>query len=223
MVTIYVLKLRTNKYYVGKTTNPTYRLDDHFSEGGSAWTKKYKPISIHELQPDRPDTDEQIITQQYMDKYGIDNVRGGPWCKINLSDEEKQCISQINKGNADVCYNCGSNDHFANQCKNKRRSNKISKGCKRCGRKNHKEENCYATTDIYGTDLESESSDSEVWACSKCGKEFDTYKGASYHERFHCKISTWSYSSYCKKCGRKGHTKSNCYADTHVRGYQLYY
>ena len=32
MVTIYVLKLKGNKYYVGKTTNPTYRLDDHFSE-----------------------------------------------------------------------------------------------------------------------------------------------------------------------------------------------
>ena len=29
MVTIYVLKLQGNKYYVGKTTNPTYRLDDH--------------------------------------------------------------------------------------------------------------------------------------------------------------------------------------------------
>ena len=41
MVTIYVLKLQGNKYYVGKTINPTYRLDDHFSEGGSAWTKKY--------------------------------------------------------------------------------------------------------------------------------------------------------------------------------------
>ena len=66
MVTIYVLKLRGNKYYVGKTTNPTYRLDDHFSEGGSAWTKKYKPISIHKLDPDRPDSDEQIVTQEYM-------------------------------------------------------------------------------------------------------------------------------------------------------------
>ena len=69
MVTIYVLKLKQNKYYVGKTTNPTYRLDDHFSEGGSVWTQKYKPISIHELRPDRPDTDEQIVTQEYMKKY----------------------------------------------------------------------------------------------------------------------------------------------------------
>ena len=84
MVTIYVLKLQGNKYYVGKTTNPTYRLDDHFSEGGSAWTKKYKPISIHELKPDRSDTDEQIVTQEYMQKYGIDN----PAPKFLVSEKE---------------------------------------------------------------------------------------------------------------------------------------
>ena len=41
MVSIYVLKLKNNKYYVGKTTS-LRRLKDHFSEGGSAWTKKYK-------------------------------------------------------------------------------------------------------------------------------------------------------------------------------------
>ena len=44
MVFIYVLKCQNNKYYVGKTENPDYRLESHFSEGGSAWTKKYKPI-----------------------------------------------------------------------------------------------------------------------------------------------------------------------------------
>ena len=27
----------------------------------------------------------------------------------------------------------------------------------------------------------------------------------------------------CKRCGRPGDTKSNCYAETHAKGYQLYY
>ena len=227
MVTIYVLKLRGNKYYVGKTTNPTYRLDDHFSEGGSAWTKKYTPISIHELKPDKPDTDEQIVTQAYMQKYGIDNVRGGPWCKINLSEPEKQMITHMIQGNSDACYNCGSNDHFASQCTKKKTTYKKTKpvACERCGRTNHTADRCYSTTDVEGYEINSDESEEESWSCSKCGKEFDSYKGASYHERFHCKkvnTSTKKTTYACKRCGRSGHTKSSCYAETHMKGYELY-
>ena len=108
MVSIYVLKLKYNKYYVGKTTNPTYRLTDHFSEGGSAWTKKYKPITVHELRPDCSDSDEQIITQEYMKKYGIENVRGGPWCQVSLPTETIKSIQHIIQANDDKCYKCGN-------------------------------------------------------------------------------------------------------------------
>ena len=113
MVAIYVLKLQNNKYYVGKTNNPKYRVDTHFSEGGSSWTKKYKPISILELKLNRPDTDEQIITQEYMKNYGIDNVRGGPWCKITLSDSDKHSITKIIQSDSGACYKCGKVGHFS--------------------------------------------------------------------------------------------------------------
>ena len=52
MVYIYSLKLQNNKFYVGKTDNPNFRLENHFDAAGSSWTKKYSPISIHEVRPD---------------------------------------------------------------------------------------------------------------------------------------------------------------------------
>jgi predicted GIY-YIG superfamily endonuclease len=40
------LKLESNKYYIGKTNNPNFRLNQHFTSDGCAWTKKYKPIKL---------------------------------------------------------------------------------------------------------------------------------------------------------------------------------
>jgi predicted GIY-YIG superfamily endonuclease len=45
MTNIYILKLEHNKYYIGKTNNVNKRLNDHMSNNGSQWTKKYKPIT----------------------------------------------------------------------------------------------------------------------------------------------------------------------------------
>ena len=217
MVNIYVLKLKGNKYYVGKTNNPIYRLNDHFSEDGSAWTRKYKPISIHELRPNRTNTDEQLITQEYMEKYGIDNVRGGPWCKMSLTETEKQMITHIIHSNSDICYKCGKQGHFSANCEKKNNRKKIQPSvCDRCGRSNHTIDNCYATTHI--DDYLSEEEEVDVWCCSYCSKEFGSKKGASYHERFHCKQKT---CRGCKRCGRSGHTKSECYATSHTKGYYL--
>ena len=149
MVFIYSLKLKTNKFYIGKTDSPNFRLKDHFDCGGSAWTKKYKPFSIHEVIPDMNDHDEQRITQEYMSKYGIDNVRGGPWCKLTLSDEEKLFIKKLLLGENDKCYQCGSTDHFAKDCSMKQTKSKPTRDtCRRCGRYGHSEKTCFAKTNV---------------------------------------------------------------------------
>jgi len=46
MVYIYILELDQNKYYVGKTNNVNFRIQDHINRNGSAWTKKYKPLKL---------------------------------------------------------------------------------------------------------------------------------------------------------------------------------
>ena len=43
------LKLDEEKYYVGKSNNVKKRYKEHITGNGSAWTRMYKPISIHKI------------------------------------------------------------------------------------------------------------------------------------------------------------------------------
>ena len=117
MVFIYILQLENNKYYVGKTNNSSFRLEDHFSNNGSLWTKKYKPIKVLELISDCDNYDEDKYTIQYMEKYGINNVRGGSFCNIKLSDSNIVTLNQIITSVTDKCYICGNTGHYAKECK----------------------------------------------------------------------------------------------------------
>jgi len=114
---IYILELEQNKYYIGKTTNIAFRLDDHFTSNGAAWTRKYKPIQVQSIIADCDDYDEDKYTLKYMEKYGINNVRGGSFCEIKLSDANIITLNQIMNSVTDKCYICGDNGHFANECK----------------------------------------------------------------------------------------------------------
>ena len=75
MVFIYALQLEQQKYYIGKTNNPQFRLETHFNSNGAEWTKKYKPVHIVEIIPNCDNYDEDKYTIKYMEKYGINNVR----------------------------------------------------------------------------------------------------------------------------------------------------
>jgi len=119
MVFIYVLKLTYGKFYIGKTTNPYFRLDNHFNSNGSAWTMKYKPIKVLELIPNCDDYDEDKYTRKYMDKYGFDNVRCGSFVSIELDKITIQYLTRMSNGTKDKCFICSKSDHFAKDCSKK--------------------------------------------------------------------------------------------------------
>jgi predicted GIY-YIG superfamily endonuclease len=79
MNTLYVLKLENSKYYVGITTNLNNRLKAHFSNQGSSWTKKFKPLEVIETIEPACKKLEKKKTMEYMRKYGYLNVRGAGW------------------------------------------------------------------------------------------------------------------------------------------------
>lgn len=147
MIYIYILKLENNKYYVGKTSHPKTRIDQHFANQGSSWTKKHNPIDIEAIIPDCDDYDEDKYVKKYMDKFGIDNVRGGTFSQIKLKEEDSDFIEKSSISSNDKCLKCGKKGHFAKRCKVKK---SIDMKCDRCGRNNHNKENCYAKTTIDG-------------------------------------------------------------------------
>jgi len=182
MVFIYILGLVQNKFYVGKTENPKFRLESHFKNGGCAWTKKYKPTQIIGLFPDCDDFDEDKYTLKYMTKHGIDNVRGGSFCQTNLSNEHKRIIERMISSSNDCCHFCGEKGHFIGNCHNKKAKKKYSK------QNNHF---LQLSKDYESADevewVESDDDDYDYWQCSYCNKSFDTKKGAQFHENVHCK------------------------------------
>lgn len=113
---IYTLQLEGGKYYVGKSKNITNRILQHFSDQGSSWTKSYKPIKVLSQIPSTDSFDEEKYTLLAMDRYGIDNVRGGSYCKLILSKHEIEKAQQIIYSICDKCYRCGEQKHTASEC-----------------------------------------------------------------------------------------------------------
>jgi len=118
-LSIYILKCTGNKYYVGKSRDHNIRIAQHFSGEGSSWTKMYKPLKIVSIISNCDAYDEDKYTLMYMNKYGINNVRGGTYSKIVLESYHVKTLKDQLKTVKNLCYVCGSKSHFASGC-NKR-------------------------------------------------------------------------------------------------------
>ena len=137
--TIYVLALVDGRYYVGASNDIEDRMNSHFNGEGSAWTQKYKPLRVVESMAGNA-FDEDKMTKQYMHQYGIDNVRGASYCRVELTHEQRQSIEREFTTIRNVCFKCGSHTHYANACT----TIDEQKRCARCGRLGHTLNRCYA-------------------------------------------------------------------------------
>ena len=211
LVTIYILKCKEKKWYVGKTSKygATKRIVQHFANnGGSNWTRRYKPIKVHVVKKNQNSRDEDKWTKVYMDRYGVENVRGGAYCKLELNEDQKRALDIESAGSNDLCYHCKKKGHFMAQCKEK-----------------------------YEEEEEEEEYEYFCEMCEECGEEFDEEEKFKRHQRtcnpavnFNPLVSTMNYEPpetrlhiigqrLCEQCGI---TDISNKPDSHARCYKCH-
>ena len=111
---IYVLKCENNKFYVGRSINIYNRIYQHSQKINSAnFTKLYKPLELIEVFITEDSFEEDKTVKKYMNRFGIQNVRGGTYSEIQLSPNKIKCLQdEINHSNG-ICYRCKQRGHYA--------------------------------------------------------------------------------------------------------------
>lgn len=116
---VYALTLQNSHFYIGKTDHPELRLEEHFVGDSTPWVKLHGPVISVNMLVAAGDHTEDNTTLDYMQKYGIEKVRGGSFTQVQLSEGEISVLEKMIRSKTNACFECGQTGHYANACPQK--------------------------------------------------------------------------------------------------------
>ena len=149
---VYTLELADGLWYVGSTTSPPARLQEHRDGEGAEWTRLHPPVAGFskryplkrlDCREEEARLHEDAHVKAVMLDEGIDAVRGGSYSRPELSRADIQAL-------------CKELFHATN-------------GCLRCGRKSHWARDCHAQRDVVGNLIEDEDDEAPSSASTAAG------------------------------------------------------
>ena len=114
MTLLYVIELNCQKFYISTTNNTVRELDNYVNylkmnqhvKTGIDWIDKYRPIGIYQIVPNATDNDLKKFVIRYLDIYGINQVRGWEYTRINLTIKEHMSIMREVLSSIPFCLEC---------------------------------------------------------------------------------------------------------------------
>jgi hypothetical protein len=94
-VSLFLLELEHGKFYAGASSDPVKALEECRERLGSfsQWTQIHRPVRLREVVRVAQVVDLDVYVRKWMLQYGVENVRGGSWSSVRLTDKDRQVLS----------------------------------------------------------------------------------------------------------------------------------
>ena len=196
---VYVLELHDGSLYVGRTDNLESRLQQHASGRGSLFTRERGTYRVLEVRHGVANSEEQSVTREMMQQYGVSNVRGGSYSQRTLHEVTEDRLQRHVRQAERLCATCGRNSHSAAQCFAR---TQLVWSCSDCSAN-------FETS----TQLENHTRLCPAQRRSSYPRQTQrSYESEHWKEGNNSRIVEGA----CFRCGRTSHWAAQCYARTHV-------
>jgi hypothetical protein len=232
---IYLLRLRNGKFYVGSSTDVDRRFQQHLDGVGSEWTRLHAPAcrAPQILETNASLLDEDKFTKKLMIEHGVDNVRGGSYCQVELTDVQLAALEAELRSATAACLCCGHAGHFARNCPARQRQRQQRKPLSPPAKTTVERvaDLVFAAIDVVTSRTSAPApapapkrkQSRPRGGCERCGRESHDVDACyavtdANGNPIEDEEEEEEEENECFRCGRVGHFAAACYARTSVDG-----